>query len=605
MVSFRQNYNTYTWQLGLFYKKSIRNVELRFKNTILSSMLKIGGENPKWNDDKQAQLQMYYHISPLWSFYATNSSLVFVDRQSGFVNDITTQSGLIGFQFNKSNKIKMSPSIGWKFDTRLQRKDEGLTYNFSTLIHEQEINGYYNSLVFSIDGDKIGSRINQNRTIFYKIYKEFYEQTTDTITILLNQKRRDNYVINADDIEIFNENVKTLYHSLRYRITDDAFISIHNKLSNRQVEVSHKIFEKKSQISIIPSTSYLKKYPAQSVDERRKRTDYRSEHDLSFILNYSTLKGNLGVRYWSQEQLYDIPAAAKNLPFSFRTSFVAQDNQSYDVSAFSKIGWQFLSSDSLAFDARISRLQYDTPDTSNFDDRDEFRLKLNLSEIHVFSPFLRLKVEANVNLYHYVYIFAERSADNNWTRIFRLSPEVTYQPFLKFRLNQNFEVLAKYVDFDYEFDTNDITSFVYRKFSSETQIDYRFFPRTWIQLNYRYELEENGKLFWDKWAERPLIFRNNSWLRASISYRPGHYFQISPGLNIYIRDEWRYLILRTGESKREKYSDFRSIGPVLTIYYQPNSTLRFSLSANRQMISSAQQKSYSVSYIELLLNYFF
>ena len=604
-VSFRQNFNTYTWQLGLFYKKSIRNIELRFNESILSSMLKIGRENPKWNDDKQVRLQMFYHISPVCSFYATNSSLIFVDRQSGFVNDITTQSGLVGIQFNQLNKIKISPGIGWKFDTRFQRKDEGFTYNVATLIDQTEINGYYNSLNFSVDGDKIGSRINQNTTLYYKLYKEFYEQTTDTITVLLNRKRQDNYVINADDIETFNEKINTIVHSLKYRITDDAFVTIHNKLSNRQVEVSHRTSERRNRILAQPFTSYLEKFPVEAGDERRKRTDYRSEHDLSFFFNYSTLKGYFGLRYWSQEQLYDIPAAAKNLPFSFRTSFVAQDNQSYEVSAFSKLGWQFLKSDSLGFDAYISRLQYDTPDPSNFDDRDEFRLKLNLIEIHFFSPFLRLQMEANLNLYHTVYIFAERSADNNWTRIIRLSPGVMYEPFSIFKLKQNFEVLAKYVDFDYEFEISDISSFVYRKFSSETQLDYRFFPQTWIQLHYRLELEENGKLFWDRWAERPLIFRNNSWLRASVSYKLNHHVEISPGVNLYTRDEWRYIVQRTGESQKEKYSDFQSIGPVLSLYYQPSSTLKFSFSANRQRISGTQQKSYSVSYVEVFLNYFF
>jgi len=568
-------------------------------------MLKIGRENPKWNDDNQTQLQITYHISPSLAFYSTGSAYVFADRQSGFVNDISTQTILAGIRFDRLNKISISPGIGWKSDTRYHQQDEGLTFNFNTLINEQEINGYYNTLNFFIEGDNIGPRTNRDTRFSYKIYKEFYKQTADTIAIISSQKRRDNYVSNADEIETFHEKMNSIYHSLKYRLTDDLYVVMHNRLTRRQVEVSHKINYKTEQIFDRPFISNLTEYPLQIKGESRKRTDFNSDNDLSLVTRYSSFKSHIGLQYWSQEQLYDIPAAAQNLPFSFRTSFVAQDNQSYEISAFSRLGWQFMESDSLGFDASISRLQYDTPDTGNFDDRDEFRLNLSLIEVHIFSPYLRMQVEANVKLYHHVYIFAERSADNNWTRVFRLSPALCYNPFSTLKLNQYFEILAKYVDFDYEFENRDISSFVYRQFSSVSKVEYRFLKATWLQLSYRIQLEENGKLFWDRWAERPLFIRNNYWFRASLSYKPSHYLEISPGMNLYARDEWRYVFARTGTPYKEKSYDFQSFGPMLTIYYQPNSAFQFSMTANRQSVSSANQKSYSISAIDIFLNWYF
>ncbi|MBN1347816.1 hypothetical protein JXJ21_00245 [candidate division KSB1 bacterium] len=603
-IAFRQNFNTYSWQLNFNYSKLYKNIEIQVNKAFLSSMIKIGHAQPKCNDDDKTRLEMNYHLTPSWSFYSALSKYSFSDRQSGLANDISTTSASVGIRLHHRH-LFVQPSAGWKSDTRYQQKDEGLTYSLMALIHDQEVNEYHNSLDVLVDGDRIGTRANQNSTFSYQIYKEFQEQTADTIAIISTHKRRDNYISSASEIESFIEQMNSINHSLEYHISDDFFFNLHNKLSRRSVEVAHRVAQSDNLIFAQPFTPSLQAASAQQEEESRKRTDFRSEHDAALLIKTISLESRIGARYWSQEQSYDIPGAAKNLPFSFRTSFVAQDNQSFELTAYGTLGWQFLRSDSLGIDASMSRLQYDTPDTSNFDDRDEFKLKLNLIEVHAFSPYLRLRLEANVSLYHFVYIFSERSADNNWTRIFRLAPDVQYSPFSNFKLTQQFEVLAKYVDFDYEFENRDISSFVYRQFASESSCQYRLLPATWLHLHYRIEMEENGKLYWDRWAERPLLLRNNSWFRASLRYKPNPYFEVSPGVYFYARTEWRYQVARTGAPEKEKSSELQSIGPTLSIAYQPNSKLQFSCIANQQRISGSNQKHYTVSSIDIFLNWYF
>ena len=604
-TSFRQNFNTYLWQLKFFYDKSFQNIDLKVTENFSSSLLKIGSDNNKWNDDNTAEVELTYHISPSWAIYNVNYATRFSDRQSGLVNDISTQAGLVGLNFNSRQRAYLSPAVGWKVDTRFQQKDEGVTYRLTGLLNEYEVNGYYNSLNLLLDGDRIGERDNRSTSFMYSLYKEFYEQTSDTIMIVSNSRRRDNYISSAEEIETYIENANSIFHSLRYLISDEIYIAMHNKLSQREVKVSHRFYEARNRVPHTPYTAQIEETDASDTDERRKRTDFRTENDFSILWNNSYIKGELGAAYWAQEQNYDMPGAAKNLPFSFRTSFVAQDYQSFEVGAFAKVGWQILKSDSLGFEANVRKLQYDTPDTSNFDDRDEFKFKLNISEVHIFSPFLRMQVNAGVSLYHYVYIFSERSADNNWTRVFRLSPELIYRPAAGIDLRQRFEVLAKYVDFDYEFESRDVSSFVYRKFTSESNFKYHIVRATWLNLGYRLELEENGTLVWERWVERPLFVRNNSWFRASLGYKPSDRFELSPGISLYARDEWRYALRRSGNAQKEKASELLSVGPYLTIFYQPSQSLLFSLSASRQRISSPDQATYAISAIDILLNWAF
>jgi len=83
-----------------------------------------------------------------------------------------------------------------------------------------------------------------------------------------------------------------------------------------------------------------------------------------------------------------------------------------------------------------------------------------------------------VNLSHLVYLSPQRSADNTWNRIFRLSPRFAYKPSEKFFSFNTFEVLANYTTYDFEFISASVRSYVFRQFafidSTEVGISNRF-----------------------------------------------------------------------------------------------------------------------------------
>ena len=121
--------------------------------------------------------------------------------------------------------------------------------------------------------------------------------------------------------------------------------------------------------------------------------------------------------------------------------------------------------DSLSMMFLISRFQHDTPDSNNFDDRDEYRATAILGYSHWFSPVLRIGFEAKLNLHHLVYIFSERSVNNNWNRILQLASSIKYRPSPMFVWSQQVELSANYTNYDFEELQSQIRSFVFRKFS--------------------------------------------------------------------------------------------------------------------------------------------
>ncbi|MBN2088221.1 hypothetical protein JW964_01340, partial [candidate division KSB1 bacterium] len=452
-IKFNQEFYSYQWQL-LFKHQWI--VQPRFRINIneafTSSLLNLSTQNRKWKDNQSLSTQFEYQLLSDVVLKSIFSSVIFIDGQSGFSNDLNIHSILFGFDYRpkllkKASYFQLAPVIGIKADKRFDFLDVGPNYNLNFQLADYQIADYQNNLFMHFNYDFLKDRRNQDATIHYRIHRKFYEETADTLSFLIDQKYRDYYISSSGDLENFDEKSYVFQNKLWYQIHDGIGLNWINEFNNREVKITQ----------ALPDT-------VTESEETRRRTDFRVHNQLNFILKKNRYAGFFKILYWSQEQLYQSPAASLQLPVSYRIAFIAPDNKSNFWGTELAIGHRFLKSDSISFGTSLSRLQYDTPDTSNFDDRDEFRCDIKLSEFHQFSPTLRLRVDAVVNLHHLVYIFGERSADNNWNRIFRLSPVIECSFHSRVFFQQTFEVLANYVDYDFEFDTGDVKSFIYRKF---------------------------------------------------------------------------------------------------------------------------------------------
>jgi len=547
-------------------------------------------QQDKWKDNQTFNTRFEYFLMPGFSLKSLLSSTIFIDEQTGFSNDLNIHKATVGihYQPNPAKKkqlpVTLSSTGGIITDRRYEFMDVGTAYNFDLNLNEFKTANYYNDLLVKLNYDVFKNRKNEDATLFYKINREFYKETTDTLTLLFDQTRRDYYISAKGDIEYFKETVALFNNNLNYHIADGFGVKIMNQVRSREVNITQ----------FIPGSSIE--------EEKRERTDFRFDNEFKLHFEKQKIESYLKLEYWSQEQAYKSPSAAKSLPLSHRMSFIAPDNSSYLFGVEALVGGRFLKSDSVSFGTSISRLQYDTPDSSNFDDRDEVRLNFRLAEFHTFSPNLHLKMEFVVRLYHLTYIFGERSADNSWNRIFKIAPQINYYLSSNFFMQQSFEVLANYVDYDFEFEQGDVKSFVYRKFQSKSLCNWQITQRTGIRLSYLLEFEENGKLFWDQWLERPLLSRQNNWIRGFISFRPFQFFRISPGFSFFKRDEWKFSFSREGTLQKEKYSDFYSLGPTFNLSYQPREQLKLVFLLSRNQIQSSQKKKYYLTNIDIELN---
>lgn len=584
-LGFRQEFNTYLWNGDFSATHNLGNRwQFLMQEQYRTSMLQVQSDEDKWTDDQSLRLGLMFELLPSIIFQANLSSVVFLDKQSGLGNDFRTHWGSCGLTIIPLDRLVANLKAGPKLDSHFARNDRGLSYSLDMTASNFQWDGYDNSLHLALGEDRFAIRRNNDFNIDYNVQKEFVPGTSDSLRVYSLNRRRDNYASALGDIESLREDLKGFDNMLSYKVAGGVQLNINSTLQYRDVQVLS--------------------YSGDAQERQRKRSDQIYNNGLVLFAARGPFHGTTNFSYSTQQQRYDIKVNNSNLPFSQRTAFVAPDNKSGRLFLSTDLTAALGRADSLSAYFSVSRYQYDTPDTSNFDDHDELRINSRMTYRHRLNPNLTFELQAGVNLYHLVYIFGERSADNNWNRIFRLEPSVDYFPSARFRLKQSFEVLANYVDYDFE-DQNVLTkSFVFRKFAIDDSLRWSLSRRSTMTVDYRLQLEENGQLSWEQWTERILVTRQSHWSRALLNYSATARLGIALGYSYYLRYEWQHKIDSFGIERKEKNLAFASYGPILRFWYVSSNRLRLTLDSARQAVDSGSQKRYYINTIDLRLNWY-
>jgi hypothetical protein len=202
-----------------------------------------------------------------------------------------------------------------------------------------------------------------------------------------------------------------------------------------------------------------------------------------------------------------------NPNFSTVTAFKIENSQNKYYVDYTQVLYQLKESllwqnvgplDTLLWISSLSRLEYDTPDTTNNDDRDELRLNTEIKTIWEPSPFYRLEMGAKLGLFHLIYLFNTRSSENHWNRNLVLWSGVTWLRH-KWSGDGRARIRSNYFDYDYddiflEMDQPS-RSFVHRSLELTKKIKYNFGRRWSISSKASFRWEDEGKLKWDAFIQ--------------------------------------------------------------------------------------------------------
>ncbi|MCF6238321.1 MAG: hypothetical protein L3J79_05850, partial [Candidatus Marinimicrobia bacterium] len=177
--------------------------------------------------------------------------------------------------------------------------------------------------------------------------------------------------------------------------------------------------------------------------------------------------------------------------------------------------------DSLAWSNTLSRLEYDTPDTTNDDDRDELRINTELHLVWNPSPFYQVDLGAKLGLFHLIYLFNTRSSENNWNRNLVLWSGFNWR-------RQSWEGLGRarirsnYFDYDHDelFAEMDqpSRSFVHRSLDIQKRLTYHFDQRWSLSSKVVARWEDEGQLDWEAFVQQVSSDRKQMELIVKLFY---------------------------------------------------------------------------------------
>ncbi len=583
-LGFRQDFNNYFWQTRFAYQMPAnQRHQLSVAEVYRANLLETTAQTDKWKDDHQFQFDYRYRLNRWLRVTSILNSTIFTDWQTGFLNNSRTHFLGGGLLADPKSIFRINSYAGWKSDQRYHRTSNALHYQIQTNSLPFQLADYSNQLNVDLQGDEFRQRRDQDVLLQYRVSREFYQNTADSLSYQMGYRKRVYFISEQGDLESRLERDNNLTNWLNYQVSERLAWTLFTQISYRSSNVDQIIAYK-------------------SIGSR-ERQDTGIQWESFFIWKTRHLRTSIGWSTISQNQNFQTSQALK--PSPSMGSIGMPDNKNMNNTLRGVIAWQAGTRDTVSAHFLISRFQYDTPDSNNFDDRDEFRTTMMLRYSHLFSPALNINVETKANLHHLVYLFAERSANNNWNRIFQLSTQLFYQPAPLFRWQQQAEILANYTSYDFEEIQTQIRSYVYRKFTLADSVLAGDSTQFHFLLFHRLELEENGRLFWQEFAEQLLLNRQNHYLVFNIQYPLVGELVLNSGFTAYIRREWRYEQDPRGETIKKKWGDFISYGPQIRLFLNRNSKRQALVSISRLRVKPPRERDYFLNQIDLNVHWFF
>lgn len=470
---------------------------------------------------------------------------------------------------NPYSSFYISPFYGYKEEEQLEigerGKTFGLTSNFDEIILKSRLMGNL-KLIY----DHLNIRKNQMINTEFLLDNFFSEVLNTTTRFYFNRIGRDYFTsIDSNTARIFN----TTYN-LENRLDNVVNFSQRFELtysSGFALEISGDVLYR----------TVEKNLKFKNLNEPNKNLFDTKINELKFNLNGEThipigkVISILKFSYQERSEKHSVKRI-QSIPDFIYYQRLDEELQKNNFSSRVTFGTQnkinIISRDTLVIDASISKLRYDTPPLENFtnplsitrDDRDELLYIIRLQYLKFFNPALITTILLESFNNHLVYIFKERSSNNNWNRVLRLSTNTTYQS-KKFTTKNYFEVLANYTIYDFEDLFQTTQSFAFRQFGFQDSTKIFLIGKYFLAANFNLKLSEQGVFYWKKFSSLPGRYLTEKETEVKIGRELSEINFIALGIRSTLISEFNF----KGKEKQTVF-EMRSIGPLVEgyLYYK-------------------------------------
>ncbi|MCX8010206.1 MAG: hypothetical protein N3A61_03570 [Ignavibacteria bacterium] len=500
-------------------------------------------------------------------FNATKSGAIFksriiTDNRKIGISDISENLFGVFIKYVPYRNSELIPLFGYKTDKQLENLDKGLIYGFDGTVKNLDLENYLFSTGIKYFKEDLSRRSNLTSLLKFEVKKNFTEDIANNLGFEFNQSKRDFYLrldsISSAQLQtdfnlesrnernfFFNENL--VYNNIFSFINLNFYGNIYFRTIDR--DTRYKLFSN-------PSKNIFDT----KVNEFRLNLTSNIEIDLSY------LNSKFKINYLERDEKHSVKNISEIPKFFFdqrEKEEFQKNNSSIALQIGSDNALGISRGDTLFLNCFFSKLKYDTPSEFNYDDRDELLILSRITYKKHFSNYFWSEVFLEAYLNHIVYIFAERSSNNNWNRVLRLASSAKYQNS-RFRNKSSAEVLANYTIYDFEDIVPNIQSYSFRQFSFSDSLEFFFSKELFVKTSIGTKLSEQGGLNWKSFSTIPMRYLEEytGELKLGIKFNSISFFDF--GVKIYSFSDFKY-----EKGSKKKSSEILSYGPTASV------TLRF------------------------------
>jgi hypothetical protein len=593
--NFDKQLNTYTFSFRLRNFFQSEKLFVGVNENYNSTIIRTSDKNIK--DEQYLWLFSQYDLSTLFKIGLLLNNNFYSDDRRVAINKASIINSSLFLKLTPFHKLEITPYSGFSSNNQIGEKDKGLVYGAEAGLDKLSLGEFEISSILKYQNEDISPRKNTFRYFNVEAQSEIDENFSNTITAFYAHQRKDFYFA-ADQSTIDEFGV---LNNIQSRLESNYFLQDRIKFLPVNSPVSLEAWAKVVWRDIQRDTRFVsKKNPFSSAFDSQIE-EFRLEFASS--AEYKTDDINIALRIsFAERDEKHRPRKIEefgNIIYNERELNEFQKNNTSKLAIISLSNFFKISSkDNMLISLFHRKLVYDTPSNLNFDDRDELLSIGRIQYERFFNPYFKafINIEGSVN--KIVYIFSERSSNNNIRRIFKLGSGGTFSSGSLTSTNAA-EVMANYTVFDYE-ELNPIyRSYAFRQFVLRDSTTLKISKKIRIFATGYIKQSEQGDFKWSSFTSKPQRFINEIYLEPKFYYDNK---SVILGVGIRYFSLTNYNVVNGTD--RQKISEYVSFGPVTEVTIELTDSLLFRTSGWYEFIRS-DNNSREMATFNLKLNYRF
>ncbi|MCX6171023.1 MAG: hypothetical protein NTX65_16940 [Ignavibacteriales bacterium] len=556
--NFDKQLNTYNLNTFLKYFLNTDKIFFGIKENFNSTVTSSSTVNVK--DEQFLWALGQYGITDYLKFGLLFNNNFYADDRQIAINKASLFTTSLFTKFIPIKNIEITPFGGFTQNNQIGVKDNGYNYGAEASLDKINFGDFDLSSLMKFQNEDISPRKNTLRLMNFDISSIFEENFNNTISAYFSEQRKDFYFI-ADPLTAAEFNIT---NNIQSRNESNYFLQERLKFAQPNSPLSLDMQGRVAWRDINRDTRYISLSNIANTNYDTRIEEFRM--DFSSAADYLSKDFNLSFRFsYSEKNEKHLPnrsEAINNIIFTERENLEEQKNNTSQLANISILSKFNLSgSDRITFSIFHRKLKYDTPSDENFDDRDELLSIGRVMYEKEFNPFFKIFINLEGSLNKIVYIFAERSSNNNMQRILKFSSGGMFSTG-NFTSSNSAEVSANYTVFDYEELNPNFRSYSFRQFVFRDSSNYKLSGTVRLFISAYTKLSEQGDFKWTDFSNKPLRYINEQYAEPKIFYE-FHSFSFGIGVRYFSLSTFN---ISNGIDKILA-SDYSSIGPITEISY--------------------------------------